>query len=506
MAILFYIPRQLWRGLSLRSGVDLKDLIEAAQTYRSANVPHDDKIKLLEYLTNWVNGYCSHSYRVLTLEKRKARLSRKAKLTRMIHHLLFPIGIYTGNYLIISYLFIKLLYLLNSIGQILLLNVLLGRDFWAYGIDIIHRYWTKQIGILYTGNEYFPKVVLCDFTVREPNHPRESHLYTVQCVLPFNLFNQQIFTYLYFWLIILAIFNCSSILMWLYRISPYNNFHYLERRLIVQFLTEARTTEQDLRHIFVYRYLQGDGTFMLRLVASNVNDYVCTKIVLELYRKFRLAILNDRIGRESVFKPISKEKQFEDENDFDDEDGSTDQTGTDIPPIPNPRHGKIFIEHSSSETSFIEQQSTSQARRAVSFSLPTTVDNRQIHLRDSPVSFYKDIHHAINIQKESSDQLDIPLRKTTEYPFDEKITPLSSLPTSPSFPPSTMGKFLSPYATTYLTTDQRNEQDESSYLDDDLSNSSISGRFASNTEFQLSQRPTITSISTNLSVQRTHDV
>lgn len=159
MAILFYIPRQLWRGLSLRSGVDLKDLIEAAQTYRSANIRQEDKIKLLQYLTNWVNNYCSHAYRILTFEKRKISSSRKAKLSRMIHHCFFPIGIYTGNYLLISYLFIKFLYLLNSIGQILLLNVLLGRNFWAYGLDIIHRYWTKQIGLLYTGNEYFPKIV-----------------------------------------------------------------------------------------------------------------------------------------------------------------------------------------------------------------------------------------------------------------------------------------------------------------------------------------------------------
>jgi hypothetical protein len=159
MAILFYIPHQFWRGLSLRSGVDLKDLIEAAQTYRSANVRHEDKIKLLEYLTSWLNSYCSNAYRLTTLEKRKYFLTRKAKLIRIIHHLIFPIGIYTGNYLIISYLFIKFLYLFNSIGQILLLNILLGRQFWYYGIEIIHRYWTKQIGLLYSGNEYFPKVV-----------------------------------------------------------------------------------------------------------------------------------------------------------------------------------------------------------------------------------------------------------------------------------------------------------------------------------------------------------
>jgi len=153
MALLFYLPHKFWRGLSLRSGVDLKDFIEAAQTYRSANIRHDDKLKLLDYLTNWVHTYCSNSYRLTNLQ------SRKSSFIRIFHHCCFPIGIYTGNYLIISYLFIKLLYLLNSIGQIFLLNTLLGRQFWMYGIDTIYRYWTKQMSLLHTGNEYFPKVV-----------------------------------------------------------------------------------------------------------------------------------------------------------------------------------------------------------------------------------------------------------------------------------------------------------------------------------------------------------
>jgi len=159
MAILFYIPHQFWRVLSLRSGVDIKDLIEAAQTYRSANMRHEDKIKLLDYLTNWLNSYCSNAYRLTTLHIKKSSITRKAKLIRIGHHLCFPIGIYTGNYLIISYLFIKFLYLFNSIGQIFLLNTLLGRHFWSYGIDIIHRYWSKQMSLLDTGDEYFPKVV-----------------------------------------------------------------------------------------------------------------------------------------------------------------------------------------------------------------------------------------------------------------------------------------------------------------------------------------------------------
>ena len=159
MAILFYVPHQCWRGLSLRSGVDLKDLIEAAQTFRSANIRQEDKLKLLEYLTNWLNSYCSNAYRLTAIHSRKVSQSRKARCLRFGRFLALPMGIYTGNYLIISYLLIKFLYLFNSLGQIFLLNGLLGRKFWFYGIEIIHRYWTKQIGLLHSGNEYFPKVV-----------------------------------------------------------------------------------------------------------------------------------------------------------------------------------------------------------------------------------------------------------------------------------------------------------------------------------------------------------
>ena len=43
-----------------------------------------------------------------------------------------------------------------------------------------------------TQSQYFPKVTLCDFQIREALHPRDSHRYTVQCVLPLNLFSQQV--------------------------------------------------------------------------------------------------------------------------------------------------------------------------------------------------------------------------------------------------------------------------------------------------------------------------
>jgi hypothetical protein len=289
--------------------------------------------------------------------------------------------------------------------------------------------------------------------------------------------------------------------------SPYTNFHYLERRLAVHFLTEEHTTEQELRHIFVYRYLQGDGTFMLRLLATNVNDYACSKIILELYKKFRTALLNNRIGRESLFQPISKDEDEDNLNDDDDE--STDQTIADIPPIPNPRHGRIFIErdslpHSSSDASISEQH---EPRRTVSFTLPPTIDNEQIHLRNSPLTQIKDIRHKENIQMDSSDRLNLR-HISEEFHLGPETTLLSTPPSPASFPPlrsSTTIKSTSPYATTYLTTKTQNEQ-ELPYVDDSISGSSTSDRLASATTTRPSQKSTTILTSTNPLYRRSHDV
>ncbi|CAF1509266.1 unnamed protein product [Adineta ricciae] len=512
MAILFYVPHQFWRGLSLRSGVDIKDLIEAAQTYRSANVHHEDKLKLLDYLTNWLNSYCSNSYRLVTLEQRKLLLSRKAQWIRLIRHIFFPIGIYTGNYLIISYVFIKFLYLCNSIGQILLLNTLLGRQFWYYGIEILHRYWTKQIGLLYSGNEYFPKVVLCDFTVREPNHPRESHRYTVQCVLPFNLFNQQIFTYLYFWLLILSIFNATSILIWFYRISPYTSFHYLERRINIHFLSDEHSKEQELRHIFVYKYLQGDGTFMLRLLASNVSDYVCTKIVLELYRKFRSTFINDKTGREALFESITK-KISEDENNPTDDESTCQSVTTDCLPIPNSRQGKIFIERNilratSSDTAVIKQ---SEPHRTVSFTLPTTIlDEDPQSTTPLTSEFLKSIHPTSSVETDVSQQT-IPQNKTAEFQLGSETSPLSTPPSlsTPSPPAlsisSTLMRGPSPYATTFILPKKRNEY-ELPYVDDNNSSNPPIVQPTHTSVYHRSQSAAAALASSNSLLQRSHDV
>ena len=294
--------------------------------------------------------------------------------------------------------------------------------------------------------------------------------------------------------------------------SPYHGFRYLERRLVLHFLTNENDSENELRRKFVYHYLKGDGTFMLRLVANNVSDYVCRKIISELYQVFHQSLKTRTIGREPLFKPIIHEK-FQDDNEEDDnnkqnfdDDGSTDQTiAPDIPPLPNPRHGKIFVERDITPklTSDITDVGQNESPQVDSNSLSTSTTSGQTRVRSSLIPLLKDIRRTTEIQMDSTDTA-TPRYKNVEFLLESDTTILSTAPLHlPPPPPATKGP--SPYATTYLTTKKRNEH-ELPYIDDSISSGSLSGRLISTTVAPQTEKPTTTLSSTNIFFRRSHDV
>jgi hypothetical protein len=123
-----------------------------------------------------------------------------------------------------------------------------------------------RLGISWdTESRLFPKTTLCDFTVREFGHPKLAHEYTVPCVLPLNLFNQQMFTFLYFWYAIVILLNIGDFCLWLYTISPRNRRAFIRKRLHSK------------------KYPLADGFFMLTLIKENSSDFVASEIVHRLY-------------------------------------------------------------------------------------------------------------------------------------------------------------------------------------------------------------------------------
>lgn len=149
---------------------------------------------------------------------------------------------------------------------------------------------SKEIILIYLGihwdteSRLFPKTTLCDFTIREYGHPKLSHEYTVPCVLPLNLFNQQMFTFLYFWYVIIITLNIWDFFLWSYATTPRNRYDFIRAHLHSK--KHPLTTDiNDQKKILAFTndYLEADGFFILSLIKENSSDYVAAEIIHRLY-------------------------------------------------------------------------------------------------------------------------------------------------------------------------------------------------------------------------------
>jgi hypothetical protein len=82
----------------------------------------------------------------------------------------------------------------------------------AGGTDQHQAYYDSHALLLdWPMSDRFPRVTLCDFQIRQQTN---VHRYTVQCVLPINLFNEKVFLLIWFWLIFVGLSTVLDILYW----------------------------------------------------------------------------------------------------------------------------------------------------------------------------------------------------------------------------------------------------------------------------------------------------
>ncbi|CAF0866309.1 unnamed protein product, partial [Didymodactylos carnosus] len=296
-----YIPNLIWQSLMVRSGIDLKDIIEAGKSFKSID-RMDKRKKIMNYIIASIDEFID--------DPRRGRENRNLSLTKKILAVFCCMyGKFQGNYFMMVYLLTKTLYVINSIGQLSLLNEMLGIKYYKYGLELLQKLvllakneptqqnYRQQSGL----SKYFPKVTLCDFSVREPNHLWNSHRYTVECVLPNNLLFEQLFTFLFFWYTMIVILNIISLLTWSYHFIAPIRIKYVTTRLkliLVRYLRKTTSTNEpkidensllyrdDSHKDFARNYLKCDGIFVLRLLETNTSDYVVTQVIEELFYSY----------------------------------------------------------------------------------------------------------------------------------------------------------------------------------------------------------------------------
>jgi hypothetical protein len=163
-----------------------------------------------------------------------------------------------GNYLILVYLFIKVLYISNIVGQVFYLNEFLATDYHLYGIEVLQH---MVVGEDWTISDRFPRVTFCDFKIRVLGNIQR---YTVQCSLPLNLYNEKIFILIWFWFIFVGIVTLGSLMMWAVTtlVWPYQIRYIRSRLMAMDKLNEA---PDELVKCFTCDYLRRDGLFIIQV-------------------------------------------------------------------------------------------------------------------------------------------------------------------------------------------------------------------------------------------------
>ena len=184
-----------------------------------------------------------------------------------------------GTYLITRYLFVKLLFLANALGQFFAMDTFLGYDFHMYGIHVLRA---AFLGESWSDSPRFPRVTLCDLNVRRLANVQR---YTVQCVLPLNIFNEKLFLVIWFWFLAIVIITVFSILKWIMRLMTLKSREdYVKKHLSLKKDFKNEVTPEKIKAFI--KYLGRDGLFVLRLLGHNVNTLTVSDVVCHMWQNY----------------------------------------------------------------------------------------------------------------------------------------------------------------------------------------------------------------------------
>nr|CDP94486.1 BMA-INX-5, isoform b [Brugia malayi] len=270
-AFLFYFPSIVWRTMNSHTGVNVKGILNSAAMVKKK---FDKSSRLAQ-----VHIAADHLRDALDMQRELRTGSFDC----------FHLGKRSGVYLIVLYLFTKLLYVINVILQFVILNAFLGPQYTLWGAGILSDIWR---GKEWSESGHFPRVTMCDFHIRVLGN---IHRWTVQCVLMINMFNEKVYIFLWWWFVLVGTLSVLSLLYYVFALMLGSN----QRQFVTRYLRCAGAisdfrdpkTEKYL-HDFVRRFLRPDGIFILRLIEvsyqfTNGGDLLVSEIINVMFGHYR---------------------------------------------------------------------------------------------------------------------------------------------------------------------------------------------------------------------------
>lgn len=275
-----------------RTGIVGKDLVQPGV---AAHVEGEDEIKYHKYyqwvcftlffqaILFYIPRYLWKSWeggriKMLVLDLNCPVISEDCKSDRrklLVDY--FFSNLHSQNFYAYRFFLCELLNFINVVGQIYFMDFFLDGEFTTYGSDVVKFTEMEPEERIDPMSKVFPKVTKCTF-----------HKYgasgTVQkfdglCVLPLNIVNEKIYVFLWFWFIILAILSGLSL--------AYRAAVIIGPKLrLVLLRARSRLSPHDQIKIIASKCQIGDW-FVLYQLGKNIDPLVYKQLVADLATKLQ---------------------------------------------------------------------------------------------------------------------------------------------------------------------------------------------------------------------------
>lgn len=261
------MPSVVWHSLTIKSGFDIAALVKIVNNIENFNT--EAREKALRYVAK-------HIHKALELQ-REIPATTIGKITKFIQK---------GSFLLIVYLFTKILFICNVVGQLFLLNTFLGNSYNPYGVEVVRNIFNTtalSFSVPAPESQRFPRITMCHFQVRFLGD--NIHDYVVQCALTVNLFNEKIFLFIWFWLMYLSIISIYGFFLWIWYSLWWNRLSLVKQYL--KLIKNREKHDRKLLHVFCYNFLRLDGALVIRLIGQNSNSVIMGEIISAMWDYFR---------------------------------------------------------------------------------------------------------------------------------------------------------------------------------------------------------------------------
>lgn len=272
-AFLFHLPYIVWHIMAVSSGMPLESMLSAAREV--SKVQKDGGSR-----DGFINDILFRYRRYIE----KTHMDTTGTCPAAVKKL-FRCGRSFGNYLFTLYVGIKVLYVLMIVINMLLLQAFFGGDprfsVLRHGIWVLENLFTRST---WPQSPIFPIKTVCTFSAEQQGNPLP---YTLQCVLPLNLYNDKFFAIFTIVYPILLVISFLSLVGWIWCNSAHGRSRFVDRYLVKPLdLKRADDADQSDVKMFTDEYLRRDGIFVLQMIEMNVGGLVVETIIEKLWDQF----------------------------------------------------------------------------------------------------------------------------------------------------------------------------------------------------------------------------